>query len=184
MRVYARGEILRERQHPHDSRSRLGKRSKHESPSFPVGRRALCGLSIAGLATISAPAAQAADRVGTVTKRTGATVTIAPGLSAQATATCRRGETLIGGGALGEGTSFNAVFLRASGPDPGNARRWLARGYNNDAANHGLTAYAMCAKSARRDRVGVIVRSGGAAATLAAGSPGMTPPTAAATNDS
>ena len=126
-------------------------------------------LSVAGLATVSAPAAQAADQVGTVTKRTGATVTIAPGLSAQATATCRRGETLIGGGALGEGTSFQAVFLRASGPDPGNARRWLARGYNNDGANHELTAYAMCAKSARRDRVGVIVRSGGAAADLAAG---------------
>jgi len=131
----------------------------------------LCvALSVAGLSTIGgAPAAQAADKVGTVTKRTGAPVSIGPGLSAQATAKCRRGETLIGGGAFGEGTSSNTVFLRASAPDPGKARRWLARGYNNDfGANHDLTAYAMCAKSARRDRVGVIVRSNSVATDLAA----------------
>ncbi len=130
----------------------------------------LCvALSVAGLSTISGPpAAHAADKVGTITKRTGAPVSIGPGLSAQATAKCRRGETLIGGGAFGAGTSSNAVFLRASGPDPGNARRWLARGYNNDFfANHDLTAYAMCAKSARRDRVGVIVRSNSVATELA-----------------
>jgi hypothetical protein len=132
-------------------------------------------LSVAGLSTISGPpaaqgaqAAQAAEEIDTVTKRTGAPVSIGPTLSAQATAKCRRGETLIGGGALGAGTSFQAVFLRASGPDPGNARRWLARGYNNDfGANHDLTAYAMCAKSARRDRVGVIVRSNSVATELA-----------------
>lgn len=126
-------------------------------------------LSMAGLATVTAPAAPAADQVEVVKKRTGATVSIGPGLSAQATAKCKRGETLIGGGAFGEGTLFNTVFLRASAPDPSNDRRWLARGYNNDAANHDLTAYAMCAKSARRDRVGVVVRSGGDAAGVASG---------------
>ncbi len=140
---------------------------KHRRSRLAAG---LCVvLSVAGLSAVAAtPAAHAADEVGTLTKRTGATVSIGPTLSAQATAKCRRGETLIGGGAFGEGTSSNSVFLRASGPDPGHARRWLARGYNNDVvANHDLTAYAMCAKSARRDRVGVIVRSNGDATELA-----------------
>jgi hypothetical protein len=130
---------------------------------------AICvALSVAGLSAINTPAAQAVDKIGTVTKRTGATVSIAPSSSGQATATCRRGETLIGGGALGDGTNAQNVFLRASGPSPHNARRWVARGFNNDGVNpHGLTAFAMCAKSAGNDRIGVIVRSGGAAANLA-----------------
>jgi hypothetical protein len=135
----------------------------------------LCvALSVAGLTAISAapaapaePAAPAADKIGVVTKRTGTEVSIPPNLSGQAVAKCRRGETLIGGGAIGEGAGFLVVFLRASGPDPNNARRWLARGFNNDGTTaHGLTAYAMCAKSARRDRIGVIVRQGGTAAEV------------------
>ena len=131
-------------------------------------------LSVAGLTAIgAAPAAQAADKIGTVTKRTGTTVSIAAQASGKAVAKCRSGETLVGGGAIADGTNSLNVFLRASGPDPSNARRWLARGFNNDFTNpHNLTAYAMCAKSARRDRVGLIVRSGGAAKQLALGTGG------------
>ncbi|HET9423190.1 MAG TPA: hypothetical protein VFO49_18770 [Nocardioides sp.] len=135
---------------------------------------AIClALSVAGLSAVSSPAAQAVDKIGTVTKRTGATVSIAASSSGQAVATCRNNETLIGGGAIGDGASTQVVFLRASGPSPSNPRRWVARGFNNDGANpHGLTAYAMCAKSAGNDKIGVIVRSGGAAADLPIGSSG------------
>jgi hypothetical protein len=130
-------------------------------------------LSVAGLTAISAPQAQAVDKIGTVTKRTGTTVSIGPSTSGQATATCRNNETLIGGGAIGDGTSTQIIFLRASGPSPSNPRRWVARGFNNDGVSpHGLTAYAMCAKSAGNDKIGVIVRSGGAAADVAAGTSG------------
>ena len=49
----------------------------------------------------------------------------------------------------------------------------MARGFNNDGLNsHGLTAYAMCAKSAGNDKIGVIVRSGGAAADVPSGKSG------------
>ncbi|HWM05663.1 MAG TPA: hypothetical protein VNP92_25255 [Actinophytocola sp.] len=145
---------------------------KHRRSRLAAG---LCVVvSVAGLTAIgNAPAAQAAEKISVVIKRTGTTISVGPEQSGQASAKCRRGETLIGGGALGNGTGSQDVFLRGSAPHPRNARRWLARGYNNDGANpHGLTAYAMCAKPARRDRIGVIVRSGGPAKVLALGTSG------------
>jgi len=144
---------------------------------------ACVALSAAGLAVVGPPAAgsaatgpaaaapsaaRAVDKVGKVVKRVGKKVTIAPGLDAKARARCRAGETLVGGGAVVDGTDSKTIFLRASAPDPANARRWLAHGYNNDAAPRKITAVAMCAKRARRDKVGVVVRTIAEPTTLAA----------------
>ena len=112
-------------------------------------------------------AALAADRVGSVVKRHGDPVAVPPLSAADASATCRRGETLIGGGATGAASDILSMFLRSSAPDPNSSRRWVVRTYNNDSEDAELlTAYAFCARAARRDRVGVIVRMSGTARTV------------------
>ena len=119
------------------------------------------------LPAIAQPPALAADRVGLVVKRQGDAVAVLPNTVGAASAACRRGETLIGGGAITDGADFFGIFLRVSAPDPKNARRWIVRGFSNDSEDYrSLRAYAFCARAAHKDRVGVIVRKRGTAKSV------------------
>ena len=87
-----------------------------------------------------------------IVKRAGTPVVVQPSQDGDAFASCRSGEKLVGGGALGEGGAVGEV-LRISAPDPNHARRWFARASNEDAAPHDLTAFAFCASSGGKDHV-------------------------------
>jgi hypothetical protein len=101
------------------------------------------------------------DHVTKIVERTGNPVSAQPGQVADAFARCRSGERLVGGGAFGGGRPAGDR-LKASGPDPSNARRWFASAVDSDVVNpNNLTASAFCARSGGSDHVRRIAKRGG-----------------------
>lgn len=99
------------------------------------------------------PAAR--DRIGVIVKRSGRKKEIdsAKGYGS-ATARCRRGERLVGGG----GGGIGPAQLQVSAPHGSKPRKWFVRAYTIASVPSSVKAFAYCARPARRDTIGRIVR--------------------------
>ena len=144
------GDVLRiSAPHPNHARRWFARASNEDAIPHDLTAYAFCASS------------DGRDHVTKIVKRAGDPVSAQPGQIADAFAKCRSGERLVGGGALGGGRPAGDR-LKASGPDPSNARRWFASAVNSDVVNpNNLTAFAFCARSGGPDHVRRIVKRAG-----------------------